>query len=100
MIQPIKPQDVEAIPMPDVVIIIFNDLIQRNWDGTKAVVMQSEAVKLIAEEIGVEKSDVFKNRWLDVEGLYKEAGWNVRYDAPWYNESYEPTFTFRKPPTA
>ena len=34
--------------------------------------------------------------WLDVEDVYRKAGWEVIYDAPGYNESfYEPSFEFR-----
>lgn len=32
---------------------------------------------------------------LDVEDVYRAAGWEVTYDKPGYNETYDATFTFR-----
>ena len=31
----------------------------------------------------------------DVEDIYEKAGWDVTYDTPGYNETYEPKFTFK-----
>ena len=37
-----------------------------------------------------------KAGWLDVEGIYRKAGWDVEYDSPGYCEDYPATFKFRK----
>ena len=39
---------------------------------------------------------VFKNKWLDVEEVYRKAGWKVEYDKPGYCEDYEAYFVFEK----
>ncbi len=44
----------------------------------------------------VTSTTVCDNHWLDVEDVYREAGWVVEYDKPGYCESYEATFTFKK----
>lgn len=37
---------------------------------------------------------VFERHWLDFEKHYQAAGWDVTYDRPAFNETYEPTFHF------
>ena len=42
----------------------------------------------------LKRADVFSNHWLDVEDIYREQGWNVEYDKPTYNETYDAYFVF------
>jgi hypothetical protein len=44
--------------------------------------------------LGLKRNEIFKNHWLDVEEIYEEAGWQVAYDKPGYNETYEASFEF------
>ncbi len=41
-------------------------------------------------------SEIYERHLLDVEPSYRAEGWEVEYDKPGYNETYEATFTFRK----
>jgi len=101
---PIKPQDVikaKAATIPDEVFDAFNELIASKWDGRSAHVTQDEAAKLSLTKLKsagkhVSRNKLFDNGWLDVEDAYSEAGWNVTYDKPAYNESYEAYFVFSK----
>ena len=96
-IKPLRPNQVvkaKAQSFPDGVIKAFNDLIVANWDGRKAVILLGDAVKEIALKMNVERTEVTKNRWLDIEDVFRAAGWNVKYDQPGYNESYAPYFVF------
>ena len=95
--RPINPEEVveeKLKTMPDGVIESFNELIARNNRGGYSVVGQNEVLSLIVSK-GFNRSEVFANGWLDVEDLYRKAGWIVEYDKPGYNEDYEATFTFR-----
>ena len=95
MIEPIRPHEVEDTAIkPDDVIQVFNELIKKYWDGTQAIFEQVEAARLIAERMNVEQKVLFENKHLDIEYVYRRAGWVVEYDKPGYNESYSPTFTF------
>jgi hypothetical protein len=104
MLSPIKPHEVvgkEQEITPDYVIAAFNELIAKNWNGTYSVVGQRSVVTPIlkkAEEAGacIYDRNIYDNHWLDVEEIYRAVGWQVEYDKPGYNETYEPTFTFRK----
>ena len=97
--KPIKPEEVERVKadvMPDEVIDVFNELIVKHWDGSKAVFKQDEAVDLLVDRLHVDSYVLFDRHYLDVEGIFKDAGWAVKYDSPVYNETYPATFEFRK----
>jgi hypothetical protein len=79
--------------IPDEVIEAFNELIIKNLSGGSATVHQDEVVRLIVKK-GIKRADIFENHWLDVENLFQENGWEVDYDKPGYNESYEAYFVF------
>ncbi len=94
----ITPQEVEGkkvSTIPSAVIEAFNELILKDFDGTSATVGQKEVTRLIGKK-GISSTKLFNNHWLDVEQLYRNAGWIVNYDKPAYNETYEATFTFSR----
>lgn len=97
-VQPITPDEVvqcKAKVLPGAVIQVFNDLIAKHWNGHGARFTQDEAAALIASSLDVPRQEVFDNRWLDVEEVFRAVGWHVEYDSPGYNESYKATFAFR-----
>lgn len=100
MTNPITPDEVtvlrKKVAIPPQVIEAFNELIAKYWDGKSARVMQAEAVALVASKLDTTRDIVFKNRWLDIEWIFREAGWKVDYDKPGYCESYEAFFVFTK----
>jgi hypothetical protein len=84
-----------------VVIKAFNLLIAKYWDGSAAIVKQNEVVdKILALAKGkshpLKKDVLFKEHYLDIEYLFKGAGWQVTYDKPGFNETYEPSWTFTR----
>lgn len=97
-IGPISPQevvDVKRKNLPDEVFQSFNELIARNYSGGSATVYQSEVVDLMVGK-DLDQSEIYKKGWLDIEGIYRKAGWEVEYDKPGYNESYAPYFRFSR----
>lgn len=99
-IQPIKPNEIPQRQMDaidDAVVEVWNNLIIKNFRGNQAVVYQDDAITVIQNAMGVDRSDVFENGWLEIEPLFRRAGWKVEYDKPGYNESYRASFTFTKP---
>ena len=96
--KPITPDEVtegKLKYMPPEVIKVFNELISKHYLNGVAVVPQGEIVGRLSN-IGFSRTTIFENNLLDVEPLYEAAGWNVTYDKPGYNETYEASFTFRK----
>jgi hypothetical protein len=100
MTKPITPHEVvdaKAKAMPDEVIEVFNELIAKNWNGHQAVIKKGEAVSAIIAALDLEGNrEIYDNNWLDVEDIFRKAGWDVKYDKPGYNETYEGYYTFQK----
>lgn len=98
--------------IPDFVIETFNDLIVKNMRHDSSRVTQKEAVEALVRKMMVSTSNsldedsdskvtlftnqIFDEGYLDVEPIFREAGWDVEYDKPGYNESYGAYFIFTK----
>jgi hypothetical protein len=98
-VKPITPDEIverKKETIPDVIFEIFNYLIAENFNGYSSTVMQSK-VNAMLKKKKVNVDEAYKKHWLDVEDIYREAGWDVEYDKPGYNESYEANFTFTPP---
>lgn len=97
-IKPITPREAsrgKLTSIPSEVYESFNELIQKNLQGNQAVVTQNEVVALICNKMKIKsRQQIFDNNWLDVEPRYEEAGWEVVFDKPGYNETYDASFTF------
>lgn len=94
--KPITPTEAAASfpPLPDAVFAVFNGLIVKNMRGGRSTVRQSDALAEVSIQTGLTEGEAIRRGFLDVESAYEAAGWNVVYDKPGFNESYEPTFTF------
>lgn len=100
MVKPISPSEVidkKKETIPNEVIEAFNELIAENFDGHSSHVEQNEVISLIVNKLSIAREYIFKKHWLDVEDIFREAGWEVEYDKPGYNESYSAYFIFTKP---
>lgn len=106
-VKPIKPEDIKPKKpeIPDFVIEAFNELIQEKWNEKKgsAKIKQEEAIEKITEkcskdgECGIERHEIFDNHYLDVEDLYRENGWDVKYfKQPYYETKEDHFFIFKK----
>jgi len=96
---PISPNDVVRTKrdmIPDKVIEVINALIIREWDGSSAVVRQDDIVELVKIQLKVTSNYIFDKGWLDVEDIFKEAGWVVRYEQQCRDENFKTFFEFKK----
>ena len=99
MTKPITPDEADKLKVlvfPSAVIEAWNELIIKSWNGRQAVVMQDDALRLIVDRMKCSRERVFDQRWLDIEQVYREAGWTIEYDKPGYNETYAASFKFTK----
>lgn len=103
MVNPISPQEAHdkheeehEASIPDEVIEAFNELIKNNLHNYYAVVTQTAVIELALEKAGhrFSRTEIFDNKWLDIEKIFQKAGWKVTYDGPAYCEDYEATFKF------
>lgn len=89
--------------LPDFVLEAFNALIVRNL-GVSGVsrVLQSEVLAEIrsrffdTEGYMISDGEIFAKKWLDVEDVYRDANWIVKYDKPGYDDTFEAFFTFQR----
>jgi len=83
--------------IPPKIIEVVNNFIVENWDVSlnRAIIVQVALVNALVNE-GFNKNEIFNNRWLDFEDLYRQKGWEVYYYKPPYYEPSSPTFTFTK----
>ena len=95
MIIPIRPDQIQAV-IPDEVTAVVNRMLAEKWNGKKAVLKQKEVASRIAELMGVKTDYLYKKNLLDIEEVYRQAGWKVKYDKPGYDESYDAFFVFTK----
>lgn len=97
-IGPIKPEEVLSLKkegIPDEVFEVFNALIAQSFRGGQASIKLRDVVEML-EGKGLKRDEAYQKGWLDIEGLYRKAGWKVVYDSPGYNESYDAYYVFSK----
>jgi len=99
-IQPILPEEVQGkknSTIPDDIIDAVNELIVKEWNGSQSHILQKDIVQLaIYKDPDLTSTIIFDNRWMNFETIFQAVGWNVSYDKPGYNESYEASFKFTK----
>ena len=101
MVEPIKPSEIKQV-IPEWVIKGANECIQmhyRHLDKTSHFT-QNELIDCILKykpDEEINRNTLFDNHWLDIEPLYRIAGWEVKYDKPAYCEDYPANFTFKIP---
>lgn len=83
--------------IPREVFAAVNKLLVERLSGDRASILQRDIVAEI-EKLNPEFTEgkLVDNHWLDFEDAYRDAGWNVVYDKPGYNESYPASFEFRR----
>lgn len=101
---PIRPSEVaelRAKMIPEEVFASFNELIGKSYDGKHACVLQDDVVALILEKMKkagreIDRQEIFDNHWLDVEDIYRKAGWRVDFDRSGIGEAYAAKFDFTR----
>lgn len=79
---------------PKKVIKAFDFMIQKNLRGSRSVVNFSDIANKIASDLGISRAAVFDNGYLDVEDIYRRAGWTVTVNKAAYNENFPSHFVF------
>ena len=100
MIYPINPDELDDNPeIPDGLIEVINDLIKKHWDSKEAVVLQDEiASEYLKRDDAIVKTrtKLFEHHCMNFEYIYREHGWNVKYESPDRDESFKSYFKFTK----
>jgi hypothetical protein len=80
--------------IPPEVFEVFNQLLTEKY-AEDITITQNEVMTMILKALpNVKRQQVFDRGWLDIEDVYRSAGWAVEYEKPAYNESGEAFWTF------
>lgn len=98
-VKPIRPDDMVTLKsksIPDVVIWAANELLVTGWgSGNKNILIRlDDLIKKITLSSDYTREQLFKNGWLAIENVFREAGWVVTFTTPGYDEHFDPYFTF------
>lgn len=105
--KPITPSEVarqKVADLPPEVIQAANECIASNFMGRCSQFTVNKFVDRLEKIMGIE-SDILvekqkfrelagKSGWLNIEEVYKSAGWKVEYFKPDYTESFDPYWIF------
>lgn len=102
-VKPITPDEAKArrvTAVPAQVLESFNELIIENLCLGSATIKQKDAIDRILSKLNQTLGNqhtaqqICDRGWLNIEDIYRSAGWKVEYDKPGYNESYDAFFKF------
>lgn len=94
----------KADVIPTFVIEAVNLLLAKKFNGGQCTIKQNEIIEVSIERwmlrneppANLTREMFFANHWLNIEGLYRQHGWKVKYDKPAYNETYDAFFVFER----
>jgi hypothetical protein len=95
-IKPIRPEEVRGereIEIPEPVIDTFNALIRQNFRRGRDTIISAEDVVGVLVEKGFDRGEILDKKWLDVEDIYGDFGWDVAYESPDHSGLGHFTFT-------
>lgn len=100
-IKPITPAEAmkqKRTEIPDEIVQIVNDMLVQKLsiaNPTSGITLfQKDILDRAAEALDMTTSEIFARNWMDIEPIFRDAGWDVEYDKPAYNESYDAFFAF------
>lgn len=99
--KPLSPEEVKDKRIkrvfPDFVLEAFNSLLLEAScsGGLSLKIIQDDAIdRILSRRPEFTRADIFNNKWLDVEDVYREAGWAVGYYKASIGESFSSYFRF------
>lgn len=99
MTNPIRPSEIaeakkKLIP-PEIFEVVNELLVLRSTGGRSSInITQNEIIEKVLSKLNIDRTELFSNGYLNFEEAYREYGWEVYYDKPCYNESYDAFFKF------
>jgi len=93
----ITPAEVEQrakSEIPEEIIETINNLLIKKTRYGRCTLLRKDILAEIKNMHNITSTTIFENGWMDIEPLYRDAGWIVEYDKPGYNENYGAKFIF------
>lgn len=83
--------------IPDLVIVIVDSMLKDRWQNNSAILFISDIIKSIQVVCNKTESEILNKHWLDIEPIYRQAGYDVEYHKPEINSIDKAYFKFSKP---
>lgn len=99
-ITPVTPAEVrKGMPgaVPDFIIAVFNGFLAERARNGHARIKQDDVIREVmkhSDEENFARQDIFDRCWLDIEGIYEAAGWNVEFRQPSIGDSFDAYYEF------
>ena len=86
-VKPLSPDEV-IYNIPDFVIETVNQMIKNKYRG-KSFTFKVKDLIALGRSDGTPESnkDWCEEKWMDFEDIYREMGWEVKYEQPCYGDS-------------
>ena len=97
-ITPAQASKKAAVNFPNEIINAVNNLISEKFSGRESVSIKQKDIISEARRLGLEIPDreLFDKGYLNLEPVYRKAGWTVGYEKPSYGDSdFDAYFTFK-----
>jgi hypothetical protein len=85
----------KAVVMPPEVIASVNELLSEKF-STRITITKDELIDRIMSKMAITRQEIIKLGFLDIETVYEDAGWVVKFDSPAYDENYTPFYIFER----
>lgn len=100
--KPVSPKDVDdavvlGANIPSPVVEVVNELLLSLGGGQHTILKMGVVIERVVARSDITRAELFANKWLDFEPMYRAAGWEVVFEKPGYGESYDPFWKFVKP---
>lgn len=97
MAKPITPEEARRTSLSNIngtVIQVFNEFLSENLRYGVAEIYQKDIVEELCNH-GIDRGKIFRDRMLDIEEFYRDAGWTVEYFKSSIGDSEDSKFVFR-----
>lgn len=102
-VKPITPKEVKENKINSIypeIIQAVNNLISKKFDGHSATIKKHEVISAYCKLKGVDntekvRGELYENHQLDFEDIFRKAGWEVKYESPDRDESFDEYFSFK-----
>lgn len=96
-VQPLPADQIDSskpYEIPELVIVLINNMLREVWDNGSAILFTKDIMQKLKLVFNKTEQEILQMHWLDIEPIYRKAGYNVEYIKPAYGEQGDSYFKF------
>jgi len=97
-IKPLSPKDLNKNidkVIPSFVIKAVNKLLKKDFRGSEVIIKKKDLITEINKIKEISDIELYGNKWLDFEPIFRKNGWNVMYETPDRDQNFDDFFRFK-----